>query len=164
METKTFIATTETGKAVYMCSDTYEHMMAHPDVRIEDVKEAVERSDYVGPFKMASVNLGRTVGKDGCIRVPEGMTPHMLFRKGRDGKTPVFFEGEAEAADTSLVTIGICTDDDGLETVFTAFYGQLAPKEPWDPRQKEQERKESEEFWRSHALVVSQDSIDLDRS
>lgn len=164
MDTKKFIATTRTGKAVYMCSDTYEHMMGHPDVRIEDIKEAVEKSNYVGPFNMASIDLGRTVGKDGCIRVPEGMTPHMLYRKGRDGKTPVFFEDEAEAADTTLVIVGICTDDDGLDTVFTTFYGQLAPKESWDPRLKEEERKESEEFWKNHALVISKDSIDLDRS
>ena len=158
METKQFIGITSNGIEVYMCESTYEHMLAHPDVRMSDVKEAISKMSYKAPFQMAQVDLGRICGKDSCVEIPAGMKPEMRIRKGRQGKTPVFISG-VEAEDTTLLTIGICTDDDGKNTVFTAFYGQLAPKEPWDQRLSDSERSESEEFWTSHALVVTADQL-----
>jgi hypothetical protein len=65
---------------------------------------------------------------------------------------------------TSLITIGICLDDDGVHTLFTAFYGKLAPREPWDPSLPDQDRAESEEFWKTHAIVATPDEIDWERS
>jgi hypothetical protein len=159
MEAKKFIGTTKNGVEVYMCESTYEHMLAHPDVRMSDVKEAIMKMAYKAPFQMAQVDLGRICGKDSCVEIPAGMKPEMRTRKGRQGKTPVFLTG-VKAADTSLLTIGICTDDDGKDTVFTAFYGQLAPKEPWDPRLSDSERSEAESFWASHALVVTADQLE----
>lgn len=158
MENKTFIATTNNNVDVYMCESTYEHMLAHPDVQMSDIKEAIEKMVYTAPFQMAQVDLERICGKDACISIPAGMKPEMRTRKGRQGKTPVFLSG-VEAADTSLLTLGICKDDDGKDTVFTAFYGQLAPKEPWDPRLSDSERSEAEQFWISHALVVTADQL-----
>lgn len=157
-ETKKFIGTTNNGIDVYMCESTYEHMMAHPDVRMSDVKKAIMKTAYKAPFQIKSVDLGRICGKDACISIPAGMKPEMRTRKGRQGKTPVFLTG-VETADTSLLTLGICTDDDGKDTVFTAFYGQLAPKEPWDPRLSDSERAGAESFWNNHALVVTEDQL-----
>lgn len=159
MEGKTFIGTTANGIDVYMCESTYKHMIAHPDVRMDDVKEAIMKTTYQAPFQIQSVDLGRICGKDSCISIPAGMKPKMRTRKGRQGKTPVFLSG-VEAADTCILTVGICKDDDGKDTVFTAFYGQLAPKEPWDPRLSDSERSESEAFWSSHALVVTTDQLE----
>ena len=158
MEAKTFIAKTSNNVDIYMCESTYEHMLAHPDVRMSDIKEAIMKTVYKAPFQIKAVDLGRICGKDACIEIPAGMKPEMRIRKGRQGKTPVFISG-VEAEDTTLLTIGICTDDDGKNTVFTAFYGQLAPKEPWDQRLSDSERSESEEFWTSHALVVTADQL-----
>lgn len=157
-ETKTYVGTTDNGIDVYMCESTYNHMIAHPDVQMDDIKEAIEKMVYKAPFQMAQVDLGRICGKDSCVSIPAGMKPEMRTRKGRQGKTPVFLTG-VEAADTSLLTVGICKDDDGKNTVFTAFYGQLAPKEPWDQRLSDSERSESEQFWASHALVVTTDQL-----
>lgn len=158
MEAKTFIAKTSNGIEVYMCESTYNHMMAHPDVKMGDIKEGISKMSYKAPFQIKAVDLGRICGKDACIEIPAGMKPEMRTRKGRQGKTPVFISG-VEAADTSLITVGICKDDDGKDTVFTAFYGQLAPKEPWDQRLSDSERSESEKFWTSHALVVTADQL-----
>lgn len=158
MENKTFIATTNNNVDVYMCESTYEHMLAHPDVRMDDVKEAISKTAYKAPFQIQSVDLGRICGKDSCVSIPDGMKPEMRTRKGRQGKTPVFLTG-VEAEDTTLLTIGICKDDDGKNTIFTAFYGQLAPKEPSDQRLSDSERSEAESFWASHALVVTEDQL-----
>ena len=41
---------------------------------------------------------------------------------------------------------------DAGPAVYTAFGGQLAPREPWDPSLSAQEKAESEAFWAKHAL------------
>ena len=159
MEGKKYIGTTKNNIDVYMCESTYEHMLAHPNVRMDDVKKAIMKTTYQAHFQIKAVDLGRICGKDSCIEIPAGMKPEMCTRKGRQGKTPVFLSG-VEAEDTSLLTLGICTDDKGRDTVLTAFYRQLAPKGPWDPRLSDSERSESEAFWSSHALVVTTDQLE----
>ena len=52
---------------------------------------------------------------------------------GRKNKSRIVCYREPEP--TSLFTVGVCTDDDKLVTVFTAFPGPLTPKELTDPRQ-----------------------------
>lgn len=161
---KEYLATTATGIDVYIGERTLQHMQAHSDVSMEHIREAIRKNDtYTGPFELWPINLGRVIGKDGCIQVKED-DPDVqhLYRKGRNGTTPVVFD--RPAPDTSVMTIGICLDDDGKHTMFTAFYGPSAPKEPWDPSLSDEGRAESEAFWRTHALVVSRDEIDWDRS
>lgn len=162
---KVFLATTATGIDVYIESETFEHMQAHPDVDLEVVKEAISKIDDITtetPFRIGSTDLGRTVGKDNCVEINSEDKIEMLYRKNRDGQTPVILNGEK--ADTSLVTVGICLDQ-GKHTMFTAFYGQLAPKEPWDERiQNPTEKAEAEKFWSTHALVLEPDAIDWDKS
>ena len=111
---------------------------------------------------MCQINLGRTVGKDNCVEVQPGDNPKMMYRRDREGQTPVLVYGKA--ADTSLINIGICLDDDGKHTMFTSFYGQLAPKEPWDKSLKPEEVQESQEFWSKHALVVTRFDVDWERT
>ena len=134
-----------------MGADTKAHMEAHSDVEMAHVKEAIAEMEYNTPFQIKAVDLGKTIGTDSCVEISAQDEVKMLQRKNRAGKTPVVFNRKAEA--TSQIVIGICHDDDGLETLFTAFYGQLAPKEPWDPRLRDDEREESEKFWSTHALV-----------
>ena len=161
---KEYLATTATGIDVYIGERTLQHMQAHADVEFGHIKHALELNDtYNGPFEFRSVDCGDVVGKNCCIEVKEDDPDvQYLYRKGRKGATPVIFD--RPAADTSLLTPGICLDDDGKHTLFTAFYGPSAPKEPWDPSLSDEGRAESEAFWRTHALVVSRDEIDWDRS
>lgn len=161
---KTYLATTKTGHKIYLCDETLEHMKAHSDVSMEHIKEAIEQNEtYQGPFEIRMISLGYIVGEDRCIEVQEN-DPEVqhLYRKGRAGTTPITFSKYARL--TSLITIGICLDQDLKDTLFTAFYGQLAPREPWDPSLPEQERAESEEFWKNHAIVARPDEIDWERS
>ena len=130
-----------------------EHMLCHSQISEDILREAIEKSDvdFSTTFYMESIDLGRIVGKDNCVEVNDLDTVKMLQRKGRRGLTPIVFN--KDAMDTNLVTIGICRDDDGLLTVFTSFFGQKAPKEPWDA--KEHELPESITFWKTHALVYN---------
>lgn len=156
------------GTSVYAEEATWEHMKAHPDVQIKHIKEALPLiTDYNGQFFIGNVSLGYIVGKDRCVvtdRLFELPLPvKMATRKGRSGKTPVLFEEDGfEPVNTSLVTVGVCKDDDGLATLFTAFYGQLAPKEPWDKsiQDNPEALAESRTFWGNHALVVTKDMVE----
>lgn len=147
---KKIIAKTKNNINVYICDETLKHMEAHPDVSISHIKEAIQNISLDGGFFMESIDMGRMVGKDHCLAVsPENWRKvKMVKRPERKGLTPMI---KAEPQDTSLITIGICLDDDGLWTLFTAFYGVKAPKEPWDVESAE-EKAESEKFWRCHAL------------
>ncbi len=162
---KNIIATTKNGQEVYVGEETLKHLEAHSDVKMEDVKEAIGKiSSYNGHFFIGEVNLGRILGKDTCVETDQGENSGVqyLYRKGRDGRTPVILGGEG--VDTEKIVVGICLDDDGLHTLFTAFYGCLAPKEPWDASLMDTEKEESVRFWSTHALAVSEDTIDWERS
>ncbi len=155
--TKKLIAATINNVQVYVGEDTLAHMEAHSDVKMSDVAEAIGKMEYNAPFQIAPVDLGRVIGADSCVEISADDDVRMLRRKNRDGETPIVFG--RSAAPTSQIVIGICRDDDGLDTLFTAFYGQLAPKEPWDARLRDEEREESERFWSTHALVYSEDMV-----
>ena len=147
---KKIIAKSKNNINVYICEKTKEHMKAHSDVSLKHIIEVINSVTLSGTFFMESVNLGTVIGKDHCIYVPNEKwnEVQMVQRPNRKGLTPMI---KAEPPDTSLLTIGVCVDDDGLWTLFTAFYGVKAPKEPWDVN-TEEEKTESEKFWRCHAL------------
>lgn len=153
MEKKIFFETSKNNKEVFICEATMQHMAAHADVNFSDIKEAIKKIDLQGTFFMDTVEMGHTVGKNHCIYVsPKDWDKvQMVQRPHRDGMTPHI---QAKPEDTSLLTVGVCLDEDGLWTMFTAFYGPKAPKEPWDKNLKEEERAESEEFWNCHALCM----------
>lgn len=160
---KEFLARTASNIDIYVNKETLQHMEAHPDVNIAHICEAIGKLEtYSGPFAMSSIDMERTVGKDACVETsPEDKVTH-LYRKGRQGTSPIATEKEPE--DTSLLTVGICLDDDGRHTMFTSFYGQLAPKEPWDESLTPEEKIKSEQFWSAHALVCPDEAIDWERS
>lgn len=166
MEEKIYLGKTSNGKEIYMIENSV-HMLAHSGITSEILAEAIEHlgDRYTGPFGMYEVDFGRIIGTDNCVAIESGDDVRMMYRKGRQGKSPVVFG--KEPAETTILTIGICTDsDDELkrDTIFTAFTGQLAPKEPWDPRLKDEERAESERFWASYALVCKPEELDDERN
>lgn len=154
MENKTFLEKTKNNVKIYIGSETLSHMEAHKNVEMAHVKKAIKKMEYNAPFSINPIDLGEVIGTDSCVTVGGCEEIKMMVRKNRDGATPIVFGRKAEP--TSQIVIGICRDDDGLDTLFTAFYGQLAPKEPWDPRLKDEEREESKKFWSTHALVYDE--------
>lgn len=159
---KRFVGTTKNGIDIYAINQD-AHMAAHESVTDEMLTEALKLVDYKAPFWMESIDVGHVIGTDNCVSVSESDDVKMLYRKGRAGKSPIVFG--REPAKTNLLTIGICHDDDGIDTIFTAFTGVKAPKEPWDPSLKSDEAKqEAEDFWKVHALVFDESIIDSERN
>jgi len=148
---KNFLAKTKNGFNVYVIVES-EHMLAHKNVKETEIAEAISLITYSEPFQMEMVDLGRIIGRDNCITITEQDDIRFECRPGRTTLSKLVYGREPEP--TSLLTVGICKDDDGLNTVFTAFYGAKAPKELDDPRLKPEEREEAEKFWATHALVT----------
>ena len=150
---------TANGIELELYKEFEEHMEAHADVRFQDIIDAVSRIDYNGAFFMAPIDLGHVVGVNHLICRPTDEKVQMLHRKGRAGVTPCVFHQVAPA--TTKIVVGIAHDD-GKDVVFTAFYGELSPREPWDEsiQSNPELLKESKDFWAAHALIVTEDQID----
>lgn len=152
---KEYVATTANGFKVYRIVNDV-HMLAHKDAdeNKQLLAEAVEKVVYTNPFWMETLDMGRIIGKDGCVEVTEEDDTCWACRPGR--KLPSHLVFNKQPVETPYFTVGMCTDNDGLVTIFTAFAGKKAPKEPLDPTLKEEERAESEAFWATHALCQQQ--------
>ena len=150
---KELLAKTNNGVDVYMdVEDT--HMLAHKGVPTELIAEAVSKVVYNPTFFIGEVEMGRVVGVDGCVKTSDTDDVFFACREGRS--TPSRLVRGRKAEPTTKMVVGICndSDDNGVVTLFTAFFGVKAPKELDDPRMTEAERPEAEKFWADHALVV----------
>ena len=159
---KTLIKETKNGIRVYTCPETQEHMKAHSDVSENALSWAIEEITIPddATFWMGEVKPGIS-GLDRCVEVPADLweeTVTMEQRAVRNGLTPMTTLPPQE---TKIMTVGIRLDDDGLWTLFTAFWGKKAPKEPWDCK-TEEERLESEKFWSCHAIAKQSAQYDKD--
>lgn len=158
---KTLLGVTKDNVYVYISDKDMEHMKAHSDVDMKHVTKAI--STITTPDKnskitkiMENVDLHEIIGKDHCVEVTPEDDVRMEKRPGRQTETPMVYGKKAK--DTSLINVGMCVDKDGEWTLFTSFYGVLAPKEPNDECLTEEERSESEAFWSTHALVPVEES------
>lgn len=151
MANKRKMNVTTNGCDVYSIVNN-EHMLAHASVQEKHLEEAIARIELRPPFGFYTVDLDHVVGATACVKTDDSDDVRIECRPGRDLPSRLVYDRKPE--ETSLLTVGICTDDDGLETVFTAFYGELAPKELSDPRLTDEERPDAEAFWSTHALVA----------
>ena len=155
--TKRLLGKSKDGQDVFVLAEN-EHMAAHAAVSETILAEGVGQIEISGrPFLMDTVDFGRIIGVDDCVAVTATDDVRLLRRKARKGLSRIVFGRKAEP--TRLLTVGICRDDDNLLTVFTAFFGVKAPKEPWDCK-NDAEKTESDAFWATHALVFNPEALE----
>lgn len=134
-----------------------DHMLAHAGVSKELIVEAVQKVNFGldSNWKMITVDLERFIGYSACIPTTDEDMIVQAKRPGRE--TPSKIVCYKDPIPTTELTLGMSIltsgeNMDGLLTVFTAFYGELAPKELSDPLLSDEERPAAEEFWKNHAL------------
>ena len=155
---------TKNGIRVIIPQSTLDHMEAHADVDFDILAEACKKIDYHGGFYKDSINMGRVIGKTTCVEVGPDDDVQYFYRKKRKGTTP-FVKGR-EPEDTTNIVVIFREGKYGNPMLLTSWYGNLAPMEPWDARRKncsEEEIKECEEFWSTHALIFDEACIDAER-
>jgi hypothetical protein len=132
-------------------------LVAHPEVRgllLEAIGRVVLPRD--GAFLSTEVEMGRIVGRSGCVSTPPiDPSERSLFaqRIGRERPSRVIL-GEGEETTKVVVLAFASRGEAGTYVLATSWVGGLAAKEPWDPMIRSQgEYQGSLGFWCSHALV-----------
>jgi hypothetical protein len=145
------------GGTIVVPRKAEDHLRAHPNVDLL-MPEAIARVQLPrdGAFLSAEVEIGRVVGRSGCVQTsPITQSDRVLFaqRIGRDKPSRVIV-GEGEKT-TKVVVLAFASREEASTYVLaTSWVGSLAPKEPWDPNiRRDEEYQECLRFWYSHALV-----------
>jgi len=150
---------TKGGGYLVMPRDTIDHLLAHPDSE-EFFEEAAALITLPTDksFLKIHVDLGRIIGKAGCLECPRvGLNDVITcaFRKGRPKPSRVILN--TEGPDTSFFTIFAYAHNryPNEYRIVTGYIGTVAPFEPTDKALKHGSKEEQEamEFWSTHALV-----------
>ena len=113
----------------------------------------------------AQVDFDKPIGTDKCIEVGPEDDVIMVYRKERFGMTPMIKNRQPKVSNRLQVVLKKSREDDGKYILATSFIGEKAPREPWDNTiETEEEKKESEDFWNTHALIYDEDLVDWDRT
>jgi len=150
--------TTACGGQLVIPWKTREHLLAHPEVGelLEEVAGLL-RLPSDGSFLATEVNLGRIIGRSGCVATtPITSSTPTLFasRVGRDKPSRVVVGELGPEVSTVVVLAFADRDVEGQYVLITSFVGQLAEKEPWDRTIRSQaEAERALGFWSCHALA-----------
>ena len=148
---------TPCGGSIILTEGVREHLEAHPgilDLIPEIASKVIIPTD--GSRLASKISLGRVVGQSSLIytkKIGLSETAWFAVRKNRMKASRVV--PDASPVDTDLVSIvANPVEKDSYELV-TAWFGAMAPKEPWDPDLMDDPSayEESINFWCRHALV-----------
>lgn len=161
--TDNYLGTTRDGYNVYDRLDSHFH--SEGGITKELLQNALKRMYANGSkFKVKEIHFSNPIGCTTCVPITSEDEIVMVYRKGREGKTPMV--KQREPLPCNILTVIIRKENDRINhyTLMTCFVGGGSKREPWDKAiRTEEERKESEEFWASHALLYNPELIDWDR-
>jgi hypothetical protein len=145
------------GGSIILTEGVREHLEAHPGI-LDLIPEIASRVTLsTDGYRLASqISLGRVVGQSSLINTKKiGLSETAWFavRKNRMKASRVV--PDAGPADTDLVSIVANPVEKKSYELVTAWFGEFAPKELWDPNLTDDPSayKESINFWCRHALV-----------
>ena len=159
----TFIGYTRDHYPVY--DRTNSHIPTESGLSREIIKEALGYMYANGArFKQKEIRFHRNIGYNQCVKINQGDEVIMVYRKGRAGKTPMV---KNRTPEPSIVLTIFIKKDQHLQNSYiliTCFIGKGGFREPWDKNiRSPEERKQCEEYWRTHALIYNPDQIDCER-
>ena len=157
-----FFGRTKDGAEVYDRPDSHFH--SEGGLTPELLGEALATIEANGrPFIKELVRFDHIIGGKTCVEVGPEDEIVMAYRKGRSGPTPLVKNREASPCDSVTIVLRkdrSIRDRDVYETL-TSYVGEDSPREPWDPNlTSEEERRECEDYWQSHALLYDDNLID----
>jgi len=155
---------TECVGTIFVNDETWKHLEAHPGI-LDLIPEIASKVSLPtdGSRLAFQTSLGRAVGQSSLIKTQKiGLSETAWFavRKNRMKASRVVLD--ASPVDTDLVSIvANPVEKDSYELV-TAWFGEFAPKELWDPNLTDDPSayKASINFWCRHALVYDPEVMD----
>ena len=148
------------GTRVALTSATKEHLRAHPEAKdlLEEAMGMVTMPTEATFLPPHTVDFGRIIGTNACVKAADTETLHFAVRAGREVPSRVLPGQEPEP--TSQFTM-IAYKGDGGWVLITGFAGPSAPREPHDryfqDKRDGDEFAASVEFWTEHGLVLGDD-------
>lgn len=166
-EQREFFGTTKDGAKVFSHADS--HLHAEGGMTLDLLAAALNTIDTQGErFIRKQIDFEHAIGKSNCVELRPDDDVVMAFRKGRSGPTPMVKNREPQPCNSMMVVLlkdESLTEDGNAYALITAFIGEAAPREPWDPGNKNKaECQECEDYWNSHALVYDESLIDLEKT
>ena len=163
---RVFLGTTKDGAEVYDRSDS--HLHNEGGMTTDILAGALSVIDTEGEsFLKKKVDFDRPIGKTNCVEINPTDEIVMVYRKGRSGQTPMVKNRETNPCNSVMVVLkkDRSTQDKTAYELVTSYIGVDSPREPWDPGlSTEEERRTSEEYWRTHALVYDDNLIDWEKT
>jgi hypothetical protein len=148
---------TACGQILNVNDQTRQHLLAHPEAA-ELLEEAVAKVTLPDSFLLTTVNMGREIGTNACVKAADVENIHFAVRTGRDVPSRVL-PGQLPEP-THLFTVIAGKKEDGSWMLYTGFAGPSAPREPHDryfaDKRDSKEFAESLEFWTKNGLCVSE--------
>ncbi len=114
-------------------------------------------------FRRITYRYPQVIGKTKCVSVTKDDTIVMVYRKGRDGQTPMVKFRNPEAC--QQITMLFLKQGNNY-TLITAFLGTEYEIEPWDKSISHDDGAlaRSKKFWSNHAIIYNEDEIDFSRT
>ena len=148
---------TECGGSIHITGGIREHLEVHLgilDLIPEIASNVALPTD--GCRLVSQISLGRVVGQSSLINTKKiglSETAWFAIRKNRMKASRVV--PDASPVDTDMVSIVANPVEKNSYELVTAWFGAMAPKEPWDPDLMDDPSayEESINFWCRHALV-----------
>lgn len=164
--TWTFLGKTNDGYRVYDRGDSHFH--PEGGLTLEILKEGLRKIRFSkgGDFQKHELCFKRNIGYTTCVETTNDDQIVFVYRKGREGQTPMVKNREPE--ESSDLTIILRKDENMVNhlTLITAFIGAGSTPEPWDRRLRKnpKAKREAENFWNSHALIYNEELVDWERT
>jgi len=163
---KIFLGATEDGAEVYDRPDS--HLHGEGSLTLELLKDAISKIDTDGrSFIKEKIEYDHPVGEQTCVGVGPEDEVVMVYRKGRSGQTPMVKNRKPEPCNSVMVVMrkDYSAPERDAYQMLTSYVGEGSPREPWDPNlNSEEERKQCEDFWHTHALIYDDDLIDWEKT
>ena len=156
---------TACGGAIHFNKETRAHLAVHQNV-IEHVGEAITKISLTGKREerlRQEIDLEYVVGRSSLLttKAIDAHTPtYFARRKGRSGASRVVLNESPK--ETSIISIVAEPIEEKRYNLLSAWYGKIAPREPWDSTLLTEPKafEESLDFWCCHALVHEVDYME----
>ena len=147
---------------VELSRKTQSHIEAHPKI-IDYLPETISKTSLPKKQKnriRMEIDLNKIVGKSSLIKtdpITNNSDTYFSIRKGREGPSRVMLDEKPK--ETSIISIVVDPIDEKQYSLISAWYGHIAPKEPWDKSLLKDKKAldKSLIFWCCHALVYEVD-------
>ena len=148
---------TKCGGSIHLTDSVKEHLEAHPGILgLIPVIASRVILPIDGSRLTCQISLKRVVGQSSLIETQKiglSETAWFAIRKNRMKASRIV--PDVASVDTEIVSIVANPVEKNSYELVTAWFGAMAPKEPWDPDLMDDPSayEESINFWCRHALV-----------